>query len=77
MDAVSYTSFLGCLYCHLTQVVIDRSNKVYMGYLNAVEITRGFLKGHHKQMVRSCKQLLYAYVYALTSRERRLLTRLT
>ncbi|KAF5826354.1 hypothetical protein DUNSADRAFT_3456 [Dunaliella salina] len=51
MNAMHVTSWLGCLYCYMTQVAVTAHKMAFMGYCNAEQIARGALKGQWKQMV--------------------------
>jgi len=51
MNAMHVTSWLGCLYCYMTQVAVTAHKMAFMGYCSAVRIVRGALKGQWKQMV--------------------------
>ena len=51
MNAMAVTSYLGCLYCKMTQTFVSATRRLFMGYASAVQITRGLLKGQHRQMV--------------------------
>lgn len=60
MNAMAVTSYLGCLYCKMTQVSLSVSRRVFMGYASAVQICRGLLRGQWKQMVGSAHICTFA-----------------
>jgi len=51
MNSLPLTSYLGCLYCMMSQICVSAGRRLFMGYASAVTIARGRLQGQRKQMV--------------------------